>query len=134
MKILFLSFVISDFVRALYVFRALEHEDEIIVAGDGQMDSPGHCAKHCVYSIMDRKNFYILHLENIDVRSTQLKSTVMETKGCEDCLLYLLQRIKITEFVSDANTSVARLLSKFANIIFINDISPIMFISSYLIM
>ena len=36
-------------------------DDYIVVAGDGQMDSPGHSVKHCVYSLMNATTYYILH-------------------------------------------------------------------------
>ena len=80
----------------IFCYSQLQENTGIVVAGDGQIDSPGHSAKHCVYSLMDTKNFYILHLQNDDVRSTQLKSTVMKRKGCEEALLYLIQHLKVT--------------------------------------
>lgn len=82
------------------------------MAGDGQMDSPGHCAKHCVYSVMDTTNYYILHAENIDVRTTQHKSSVMEKRGCEIALNKLMERLSLNEFVSDANRQIIAMLSK----------------------
>ena len=92
-------------------YSQLQENTEIVVAGDSQVDSPGHSAKHCGYSLMDTNNFYVLHLQNVDVRSTQLKSTVMERKGCEEALLYLLQNLKVTGFVSDANSQIIKMLS-----------------------
>ena len=65
-----------------FYFRNLK-DDYLIVAGDGQMDSPGHSGKHCVYSLMDSTNYYILHAENVDVRSTQHKRSVMAKKDVE---------------------------------------------------
>lgn len=94
----------------IFCYSLLEENTEIVVAGDGQMDSPGHLWNHWVYSLMDTSNFYILHVQNVDVRSTQLKTTVMERKGCEE-LLYLLQNLKVMEFVSDANSQIIKMLS-----------------------
>ena len=94
----------------IFCYSLLEENTEIVVAGDGQMDSPGHFWNHWVYSLMDTSNFYILHVQNVDVRSTQLKTTVMERKGCEE-LLYLLQNLKVMEFVSDANSQIIKMLS-----------------------
>ena len=45
-----------------------------IVAEDRQMDSPGFCAKQCVYTFMDAINYYVLHIENVDIKEAQLKS------------------------------------------------------------
>ena len=94
----------------IFCYSLLEENTEIVVTGDGQMDSPGHLWNHWVYSLMDTSNFYILHVQNVDVRSTQLKTTVMERKGCEE-LLYLLQNLKVMEFVSDANSQIIKMLS-----------------------
>ena len=91
----------------------LQENTEIVEAGDGQMDSPGHSAKHCVYSLMDTNNFYILHVQNVDARLIQLKSTVMERKAYEEALLYLLQNLEVTEFVSVANIQIIKMLSTF---------------------
>ena len=90
----------------------MKDENHLIVAGDGQMDSPGHSAKHCVYSLMDAVNYYILHLENIDVRQSQHKSSVMEKVGCERALSYLMSKVIVTEFVSVANSQIIKMLSK----------------------
>ena len=92
--------------------RNLKNEHAIIVGGDGQMDSPGHSAKHCVYSLMDTVNYYILHIQNIDVRQSQYKSSVMEKIGCEQALSYLMSKVNVTEFVSDANSQIIKMLSK----------------------
>ena len=72
----------------------------------------GHCAKQCIYSVMDCINYYIVHIENIDVRQAQLKSSVMEKIGCNKALLYLLNIIPIHEFVTDANSQIIKMLSK----------------------
>ena len=96
-------------------------DDYVVLAGDGQMDSPGHSAKHCVYSVMDATNYYILHAENIDVRTTQHKSTVMEKTGCELALTKLMERISLNEFVSDANSQIVAMLSKaFASFLYVH--------------
>ena len=83
-----------------------------IVAGDGQMDSPGFCAKQCVYTFMDAVNYYVLHIENVDVREAQLKSTVMEKIGCSRALRYLMEHTTITEVVTDSNSQIIKMLSK----------------------
>ena len=100
------------------IFGSLK-DTQCIVAGDGQMDSPGFCAKQCVYSIMDTVNYYILHIENVDVRESSLKSTVMEKIGCSRALRYLMTHITIAEFVSDSNSQIIKMIRKL-NIVYLN--------------
>jgi hypothetical protein len=40
------------------MFSTLE-EQSAVVAGDGQMDSPGFCAKNCVYTLMHEDLNYV---------------------------------------------------------------------------
>ena len=61
---------------------------------------------------MDCINYYIVHIENVDVRQEQIKSTVMEKVGCNNGLLFLLQKIPISEFVTDANSQIIKMLRK----------------------
>ena len=61
---------------------------------------------------MDCINYYIVHIENVDVRQSQMKSTVMEKIGCNNALLFLLQSIDISEFVTDANSQIIKMLRK----------------------
>ncbi|KAJ8050269.1 hypothetical protein HOLleu_03403 [Holothuria leucospilota] len=55
----------------------------LIVAGDGRTDSPGHSAQYCTYSFMDTDTSKILHLEVVDVREVRGKSPNMEKLGFE---------------------------------------------------
>ena len=50
--------------------------DAVVAAGDGQMDSPGHSAKYCIYTIMDEDSHHILDQDVVDVRETNGKSSV----------------------------------------------------------
>ena len=72
----------------------------------------GHCAKQSVYSVMDCINYYIVHIEYVDVRQAELKSSVMEKIGCNNALLNLLKIIPFHEFVSDANSQIIKMLRK----------------------
>jgi hypothetical protein len=36
---------------------------EVVVAGDGRMDSPGHSAQYCVYSLMEHETGKILDVQ-----------------------------------------------------------------------
>lgn len=45
------------------------------------MDSPGHSAKYCTYTVMNQADKKILAMEIIDKRECQLKSGIMEAEG-----------------------------------------------------
>lgn len=49
--------------------------------GDGCMDSPGHCAKYCTYSMMENDRKKIIAIETLDKREVGKKSTNMEEAG-----------------------------------------------------
>ena len=79
-------------------------DQSVVVAGDGQMDSPGFFAKNCGYTLMHEELNYVLHIELVDVRRSQLKSAVMERAGCERALEFLMQKLKVDELVTDASS------------------------------
>ena len=85
-------------------------QQPVVVAGDGQMDSPGFSAKNCVYTLMHEDLHYILHLELVDVRHAKLKSTVMERIGCERALDFLMKKLNVVELVTDASSQLIKLL------------------------
>ena len=63
------------------MYDALEDEP-VSICGDGQMDSPDFPEKTCVYSLMHTSLEYMLHVEVVDVRHAQIKSTVVEQVAC----------------------------------------------------
>ena len=67
---------------------------DIVVSGDGQIDSPGFSAKYCTYTLMDIDLYYILDVKVVDVRHAQLKSSVMEKVGCKQALEACNEEIK----------------------------------------
>ena len=84
----------------------------VVVAGDGQMDSPGFSAKNCMYTLMHADLDYVLHME-LDVRHSQLKSSVMEKVGCERALNSLLNKLVVEEPVTDASSQLIKMLSEY---------------------
>jgi hypothetical protein len=82
----------------------------VVVAGDGQMDSPGFSAKKCVYTLMHEELDYVLHVEVVDVRHAQLKSVVMEKVGCEWAMDFLMQKLSVQELVTDASSQLIKML------------------------
>lgn len=58
-----------------------ELDDKDVLLGDGCMDSPGHCAKYCTYSMMENDRKKIIAIETLDKREVGKKSTNMEEAG-----------------------------------------------------
>jgi hypothetical protein len=85
----------------------------VVIPGDGQMDSPGFCAKNCTYTVMHAELDYVLHVEMVDVRHSQLKSAVMEKDGCERSLDFLMKKLSIAEFVTDASSQIIKMLGEY---------------------
>jgi hypothetical protein len=44
-----------------------ERGGEVVVAGDGRADSPGHCAKYGVYSLIDMNSGQVIGLHLVQV-------------------------------------------------------------------
>ena len=91
-------------------------DQSVNVAGDGQMDSPGFIAKNCVYTLMHADLDYVLHVEMVDVRHSQLKSSVVERVGCERALEFLMKQLSIQELVTDASSQLIKMLESFVTI------------------
>ena len=87
----------------------------VVVAGDGQMDSPGFCAKNCTYTLMHADLDYILHVEMVDVRHSQLKSATMKKVGCERALDFLMKKLSVEELVTDASSQLIKMLGEYTS-------------------
>lgn len=83
------------------------------VAGDGQMDSPGHNAKYCQYTMIDTTSGYVIDSQLIDKRETGGASATMELFGLLRCLIFLASRnITIRDCVTDQHVSVKKFFGK----------------------
>ncbi|XP_071941062.1 uncharacterized protein [Antedon mediterranea] len=51
---------------------------DVVLLGDGRMDSPGHSAQFCTYTMMDNADKSILSIMTIDKRETEGKSRISE--------------------------------------------------------
>ena len=85
----------------------------VVLAGDGQMDSPGFSAKNCVYTLMHAELDYVLHVELVDVWHSQLKSAVMEKVGCERALNFVMKKLSIEELVTDSSSQLIKMLGEY---------------------
>ena len=83
------------------------------MAGDGRCDSPGKCAKYCTYSLIEQEENLIVHMEIVDKREVHLQSPNMEREALLRALSFLSTRVKIVEVITDASTSVKKLLCKY---------------------
>jgi hypothetical protein len=57
--------------------------------------------------------YYVLHVEMVDVRHSQLKSAVMEKDGCERSLDFLMKKLSIDEIVTDASSRIIKMLGEY---------------------
>lgn len=85
---------------------------EVVVCGDGQCDSPGHTAKNLCYFLMELVSDYILEVEVRDKRHVGLASTNMERQALQNALQRLRSSINIVEVVTDASTSIKKMIGK----------------------
>ncbi|XP_052715271.1 uncharacterized protein LOC128188330 [Crassostrea angulata] len=86
---------------------------ELVILGDGRMDSPGHSAQYCSYTFMEYTTKKILCIITMDKRMTDLKSTNLEKSCFVKGLQFLLNRgLKVVEVVTDAHVQVASIMKK----------------------
>ena len=84
---------------------------DMVVAGDGQCDSPGFNAKNICYFITEVNSNYIVHIEVLDKRHVGLISTNMEREAVKRSVEKLKEEnLKIVELVTDASSSIKKLL------------------------
>lgn len=85
---------------------------ELVVNSDGQCDSPGHSAKNLCYYMMEMNTSYIIDLEILDKRHTNLKSANMEREALRTILQRLTAMLNIVEVVTDASSSIIKMIGK----------------------
>ncbi len=85
---------------------------DLIVAGDGQCDSRGFNAKNLCYFLAEVNSNYILHVDVLDKHHVSLLSTNMEREGLKESLRKLKENLNVVELVTDASTSIKKLLGK----------------------
>ena len=90
------------------IFEELK-DQELVVAGDGQCDSPGFTAKNLCYYLMDLMTSYIIELEVLDKHKTNMKSVMMKKQALQN-LLQLRRLLMITDVVTDPSASIKKLV------------------------
>ncbi|XP_061167506.1 uncharacterized protein LOC133176400 [Saccostrea echinata] len=87
--------------------------EDLVILGDGRMDSPGHSAQFCSYTFMEYSSKKILCVVTMDKRITELKSTNLEKACFIKGLNFLLDSgLKIVEVVTDAHNQIAAVMKK----------------------
>ncbi|XP_073337236.1 uncharacterized protein [Pagrus major] len=89
----------------------LQQKDEVVVLGDGRMDSPGHCAQYCTYTTIEQDSRDIVHIVTVDKHETNRNSVIMEKECFIRTMDVLLQEMRLTEVVTDAHPQITALLS-----------------------
>lgn len=103
----------EEFERMMAVNRQKYVGQDIIIAGDGRMDSPGHSAQYCTYTVMEYTTKDILACEVVNKRETAMKSTAMEKEGLKRCLIKLKDSgLSVKELCTDASTTIAAMIER----------------------
>lgn len=77
------------------------------------MDSPGHSAKYCTYTVMNQDDKNILAMEIVDKRACQLKSGTMEAEGFRRSVRSLQEQgVVLKEMVTDAHPQISSIMKK----------------------
>ncbi|WAQ98500.1 hypothetical protein MAR_022873, partial [Mya arenaria] len=85
-------------------------EQRLVVSGDGGMDSPGHCAQYCTYTVMNQADKKLIAMEVVDKRETNLKSGLMEAKTFSRAIDSMLRGgVEVEEIVTDAHPQISAL-------------------------
>eukprot|EP00112_Aurelia_sp_Birch-Aquarium-sp1_P008140 Seg1893.7 transcript_id=Seg1893.7/GoldUCD/mRNA.D3Y31 product="hypothetical protein" protein_id=Seg1893.7/GoldUCD/D3Y31 len=108
---LYTSTVIMKFWNTMksVVMEVLD-KNAMCLSGDGRNDSPGHSARFCTYVLMEHFTKLIVDFQVTDKRETKGISTNMEVHALKKLLLKLKDTMNIVELVTDASTSVAKLV------------------------
>ncbi|XP_069138377.1 uncharacterized protein [Argopecten irradians] len=86
---------------------------DVVLAGDGRMDSPGHSAQYCTYSLMELDSNKIMSIVTVDKRETGKVSTVIKKLGFQRALEDLLSKnVKVAEIATDQHMQISSLMKK----------------------
>ena len=83
---------------------------KVSLSGDGRNDSPGHSARYCAYALMEHFTKLIVDYQVVDKRETKGVSASMEVHGLKKLLVKLKDIVDLSELITDASTSVAKLV------------------------
>ena len=96
------------------LFQTGTHIFTDFILGDGRMDSPGHCAQYCSYTMMDDNTKQIVSLLTLDKRQTDRKSCNLEKLGFQNTITDLRRNgCAIAEVVTDAHMQISSIMSMY---------------------
>ena len=98
----------------------------IILIGDGRLDSPGWNAKYMVYTLMCKESTEIIDFQLVQVTETGT-SPSMEKEGCKRGLDYLTDNnIKVEKLGTDRHTGIQSMLkqSPYSSIVKFHESDP----------
>ena len=112
------KFIVSNQKEKSIIIKLVEEQlfknEALSFAGDGRMDSPGHCAQYCSYTMMENTTKKIVTLVTMDKRQTGRNSSNLEKAGFEKTMAHLHQKeLHVKEIVTDAHMQISALMSKF---------------------
>ena len=97
-----------EFEQEAAIMEVLQQDTPVRLAGDGRCDSPGFCAKYCLYSHMDLATNKLLSLQLVQVTETG-SSSRMEVLGYERGMEFLLRRgVRIELCATDRHVQVRK--------------------------
>ena len=95
-------------------------KESVILCGDGRNYSPGHCAKYCMYALMEQQLDIIVDVEVVDKRQKKGVSTNMEVFGFKTILERMVGKLLISEVVTDASAALMKMVREMKGNKFIN--------------
>lgn len=104
--------VIVDFWNSMKedMISALKNLKQHCLCGDARNDSPGFCARYCVYVLMEHFTKAVIDVEILDKRETGGKSPNMEPLGLSRILERLMKDLDIGELCTDASSTIIKLV------------------------
>ena len=77
------------------------------------MDSPGHCAQYCSYTMLDNATKKIISIITLDKRQADRKSGNLEKLGFLETMTLLGEKeVAVGEVVTDAHMQITAVTSK----------------------
>ncbi|KAL7389630.1 hypothetical protein ABVT39_007412 [Epinephelus coioides] len=104
--------VVVDWILMYCSFCTCLCKEHTLSTADGRMDSPGHCAQYCTYTVMDNKSKDIVSILTVDKRQTDRNSVIMEKKAFVDTMTQLITEVKVVEMCTDAHVQISALMDR----------------------
>ena len=92
------------------IVNILKQYEEICLCGDGRNDSPGHCARYCVYTLMEHATKVVVDMAVVHKRETGGNSVTMEKEGLGRLLEKMATILPFSEITTDASSSIMKLV------------------------